>query len=335
MRRKDFLKGASLASLGLVLPTSSFAQNSKTATGDACVLIPSETAGPFPLDLTENNTFFRQDVREDRTGVQLNVKIKVLGLDNCEPMQNVRVNIWHCDKDGVYSGYNSNNNPGSTTSTYLRGYQFSDANGEVEFITILPGWYNGRIAHIHFQVHVSSAYSAISQFTFDIATKNAIYAANSSLYTKGADPMTFASDNIFSDGVQYQLTSLTENADTGGWDATIEVSVQGSGTTTGLGHIEKEIGKVFSLGQNFPNPYQSQTSIPFTLKQNAEVKLELWDLSGKKVAVVLDESKMTGDYIIDINPKKLGLANGSYIYQLEAKNRNGVFRLPKMMTYIA
>ncbi|MEZ4687486.1 MAG: hypothetical protein R3B47_15900 [Bacteroidia bacterium] len=99
-------------------------------------------------------------------------------------MQSVRVNIWHCNKDGLYSGYDGNNNPGQAGLTYLRGYQMTDANGEVEFITILPGWYNGRICHIHFQVYVSSSYAAISQLTFPIADKNAIYQANSTLYTK-------------------------------------------------------------------------------------------------------------------------------------------------------
>ena len=75
-------------------------------------------------------------------------------------MPNVRVNIWHCDKDGNYSGYQSQQG-----LTYLRGYQMADANGEVEFITVFPGWYNGRTCHIHFQVYVSETYAAI--FTID------------------------------------------------------------------------------------------------------------------------------------------------------------------------
>ena len=115
--------------------------------------------------------FFRQDVREDEEGVQLNLRMKILGTDNCGPLPNVRVNIWHCSKDGWYSGYDGNNNPGQDGLTYLRGYQITDANGEVEFITILPGWYTGRICHIHFQVYVNSAYAAISQLTFPIARR--------------------------------------------------------------------------------------------------------------------------------------------------------------------
>lgn len=114
----------------------------------------------------------------------MHLKLRVIGSENCLPMNNVRVNIWHCDKDGLYSGYSQQNNQGQAGQTYLRGYQFADANGEVQFETIFPGWYNGRICHIHFQVYVSSVYAAISQLTFPLDIKNKIYTDNSSLYTK-------------------------------------------------------------------------------------------------------------------------------------------------------
>jgi len=276
MKRIDFLKGAGIAGIGLALPTekiSAFSKNRQELM-EACVLISSETAGPFPLDLTENQTFFRQDVRESEQGVKLNLKLKIFGLNNCEPMRNLRVNIWHCDKNGVYSGYNTGNNPGNPNGTQLRGYQFTDANGEVEFITIFPGWYNGRICHIHFQVYVSSSYSAISQLTFPLSVKNELNSSNSSLYPKGANPLSFAQDNIFADGHVYQLTTLEENSNTGEYHSFLEVSVQGNGTT-GIGHIERETFKVFELEQNFPNPYQTKTMIPFRLKQASHVKLEL------------------------------------------------------------
>src|SRR6476620_8591525 len=103
MERKDFLKGIGLAGLGNII-TLTKVDAATADLGKTCVLIPSETEGPFPLDLTENNTYFRQDVRETQTGVKLNLKLKIMGLANCLPMQNVRVNIWHCTKDGLYSG---------------------------------------------------------------------------------------------------------------------------------------------------------------------------------------------------------------------------------------
>lgn len=343
MDRKTFLKGAGLAGIASLLPLSKTQANSEIQTPikavdeankcaeSICVLIPSETAGPFPLDLTANTVFFRKDIHETKTGVPLNVKIKVMGVGNCQPMSNLRVNIWHCDKDGLYSGYSQSNNQGQAGLTYLRGYQMTNANGEAEFITIFPGWYNGRIAHIHFQVYVSSSYSAVSQMTFDIPTKNAIYAANPSLYTKGADPMTFATDNIFSDGYAYQIATLTKNTTTGGYDAYLEVSIQGNGTTD-IGHLEKENAKQFTLGQNYPNPYSSETTIPFTLQTPSNVKIEIWDLSGKKVGEIAQNELNVGEHSVLFNPAKMNLATGHYIYQIEIVNNNGTFRQTKMMT---
>ncbi|MBD1208355.1 MAG: T9SS type A sorting domain-containing protein [Ignavibacteria bacterium] len=331
MNRKDFLKSAG-AGLGMVFVGKELAAAPLVQQTSTCTLIPSETAGPFPLDLSENTAFFRKDIRETQQGVRLNLKLRVVGAGNCLPMRNVRVNIWHCDKDGVYSGYNVANNRGDANSKYLRGYQFTDANGEVEFTTIFPGWYTGRICHIHFQVYVSSTYSAVSQLTFDVAAKNALYTANRTIYAKGTDPLSYSQDNIFSDGYALQLATLTPNTTTGGYDSFMQVTVQGNGTT-GVGHIEKETAKVFELGQNFPNPYRTTTTIPFTLKQAATVRLELWDLSGRKVATVLpDEVRSAGEHTLEINPALWGLPTGNYMYQLVATTSQGTFVVPKMMT---
>ncbi len=328
VERKSFLKTLGLAGAASVMPLERTLQAAAATAPPTCVLIPSETAGPFPLDLTANTFYFRQDVREDRTGVQLNQKLRIIGLGNCLPMANVRVNIWHCDRIGNYSGYGS-----QTGLTYLRGYQITDANGEVEFITIFPGWYNGRICHIHFQVYVSSQYAAISQLTYDLDTKNAIYAAHPALYTKGADPLNFNQDNIFSDGYQYQLATLTPNAVTGGYDSFLEVAVQGNGTV-GLGHAEKENAKHFLLGQNTPNPFNGTTTVPVTLVKGSDVTLELYGLSGQKVATVVSRKLEAGEHRIPVNLFDLGVPAGSYAYLLRVSNAEGVFSDSKLMTHV-
>jgi len=94
MERKDFLKGMGVLGLGAIIPASKAETVVDTLSGNSssCVLIPTETAGPFPLDLSANTTYFRNDIRAIKTGTQLNVKMKILGLTNC-------------DKDGLYSGY--------------------------------------------------------------------------------------------------------------------------------------------------------------------------------------------------------------------------------------
>lgn len=333
MNKRDFLKATGVLGIASILPVGKLMAESgpgqSASPAGSCVLIPSETAGPFPLDLTANSYYFRQDITEDREGAPFTVKMKIIGLDNCLPMQNVRVNIWHCDKDGKYSGYDNQMNPGQAGLTYLRGYQITDANGEVSFKTIFPGWYSGRICHIHFQVYVSTNYAAISQMTYDINTKNAIYAANSSVYTKGADPMTLASDNIFSDGYTYQLASLTGN-NTDGYECYLEVTVQGTGVATG--NTEKETDKVVSLGQNYPNPYTDETTIPFYLKQPGDASIHLFDLNGRMVAEITQPNLGIGQHNIKLNMQQLGLATGHYAYQLKVSTAAGSYVLSKMMT---
>lgn len=331
MKRGDFLKGVGILGFGSMVPISKAEATGKSAAKTtACTLIPSETEGPFPLDLTANSTYFRQDLRESLQGVTLHLKMKIIGTSNCTALQNVRVNIWSCDKDGVYSGYNTSNNPGSTTATYCRGYQMTDANGEVEFTTIFPGWYSGRVCHIHFQVYLSSIYKAVSQLTFPVADKNALYAANSTLYTKGADPLTPSNDNIFSDGYTLQEATLVANSD-GSYSSYLEVTVDDT-SYTGLVNYEGETGGQFKLGQNYPNPYNSYTTIPFTLAESSKVKIDLFDLAGRHVAVIDKGTLGRGAHTIEVRPGSLGIAVGNYIYQLEVTNDNGVFRQCKMMT---
>jgi len=337
MNRSEFLKGLGIIGAGAVLPfnaVKTFAGETEAGkTAATCVLIPSETEGPFPLDLTTTNaaTYFRQDVRGDRTGVPLHLKMKITGMANCLPMSNVRVNIWACDKDGIYSGYNNAMNAGSTTATYQRGYQMTDSNGEVDFTAIFPGWYSGRLCHIHFQVFVSSVYKAVSQLTFDITAKNALYAANASLYTKGADPMTMAADNVFSDGTTYQTATLTANTD-GSYSSYLEVTINGTGASTGIREYEGETGGQFKMGQNFPNPYTGITTIPFTLNTASQVKVELFDINARKMAVINKGFLTAGDHTIVVDTRDLNLPTANYLYQLDVTNDNGTFRQAKMMT---
>lgn len=332
MNKRKFLKTAGLLGVTATLPTRTLLSGGlpdvPTAT---CTLIPSETAGPFPLDLTTNAFYFRQDVREDRLGVPLRLKMRIIGDGNCEPMQNVRVNIWHCDKDGQYSGYSNSMNPGQAGLTYLRGYQLTDANGEVEFVTIFPGWYPGRVCHIHFQVYVSSSYAAISQLAFDTVAKQQLYADNGSIYTKGTDPLAPSLDNVFSDGYQYQLATLVKDAQTGEYSSFLEVTVKGSGTT-GVGHTEKENARQFTLGQNYPNPAVESTTIPITLMEPADVTLDLFDIQGRRVYRTVSVGLQPGDHTFPIDMAASGLNAQSYAYQVQIRNDHGTFTDVKLLT---
>lgn len=333
MNKRQFLSSAGILSIAALVPsTHLIAKKFEEESTASCVLIPTETAGPFPLDLTENTFFFRQDVREDRQGVPLHLKLKILGDANCLPMQNVRVNIWACDKDGQYSGYSQPNNQGQAGLTYCRGYQITDANGEVEFITIFPGWYTGRICHIHFQVFVNSATAAISQLTFPLEEKNALYAANTLLYTKGADPLTFTTDGIFADGYQYQVASLEYDTNKGGYNSYLEVTVKG-GSITSTGYLEQQNAKQFHLGQNFPNPANNETVIPLELFNNSNVTIQLFDLQGRIITTICDKVLSKGNYTFLVDKNGMGIQSKSVVYQLVVRNSQGSFKDCKVITF--
>lgn len=329
MNKRDFLRTGGLLGMASLLPTGKL-----LAAGDGgggCVLVPSETAGPFPLDLTANNFYFRQDIREGKVGAPHRLRIKVIGTVDCMPMQNVRVNIWHCDADGVYSGYaNQNGGLNTTGQTFLRGYQFTDADGEVEFVTIFPGWYPGRVCHIHFQVYVNSNYSVISQLTYPVTEKQAVYTGNTALYPAGTDPLTPNQDGIFSDGYQYQEATLSYNSLTQEYDSYLEVTVQGSGISTGLQELRN--AQQFVLGQNHPNPFHGGTTVPLTLVQAADVVLELHDMQGRQVARIQRDGLTAGDHRIHVDLRALGLPQANYAYQVVVANSSGIFRDVKLMS---
>lgn len=196
-----------------------------TSTG-SCVLIPEETVGPYPLfnDIASAATYQRDDITEGKIGVPLKLTLNIVNVGNqCAPILTAMVYVWHCDKDGYYSGYNQSG-ADMRGQTFLRGVQTTDTSGRVTFNTIYPGWYPGRATHIHFRVYLGLALQATSQLAFPSAITSAVY--STPLYVaKGQNPTTPSSDGIFSDGVSYQLPIVTANAATGGYDAELIVGI--------------------------------------------------------------------------------------------------------------
>jgi protocatechuate 3,4-dioxygenase beta subunit len=115
-----------------------------------CSITPEVTEGPFYFDLELE----RQDITEGRKGVPLVVRLQAVDAQ-CRPLARARVDIWHCDAKGIYSGYPGQGDGGNIDTSgqkFLRGIQHTDERGIVMFRTIYPGWYSGRTTHIHFKV---------------------------------------------------------------------------------------------------------------------------------------------------------------------------------------
>jgi hypothetical protein len=79
---------------------------------------------------------------------------------------------------------------------------------------------------------------------------------------------------------------------------------------------ERLTPKAFSLSQNYPNPFNAQTKIDFSLPQNAHVKINVFDISGRAVATAVDGRFETGNHSVVWDAG--GLTSGIYFYQIRA-----------------
>jgi protocatechuate 3,4-dioxygenase beta subunit len=187
------------------------------STSATCAVSPTETAGPYP-SLTD---LFRSDIRDGRSGTLFALTAKVVNVSAaCAAVANANVEIWHCDAVGNYSQYGS-----QTGQAYLRGIQTTDANGEVTFTTIYPGWYQGRATHIHAEVVVDGRSVKVTQIAFPEAINNVVHAQGAyATGGRGTNPTSNASDGIFADSLSAELVTPTGSV-SGGYTASMQIGI--------------------------------------------------------------------------------------------------------------
>ncbi len=73
----------------------------------------------------------------------------------------------------------------------------------------------------------------------------------------------------------------------------------------------------YELKQNYPNPFNPSTSIIFSLAKNSEVSLIVYDMQGREVTRLLNNSRLPqGSYKYDFNTSDFNLSSGAYFYRL-------------------
>jgi protocatechuate 3,4-dioxygenase beta subunit len=198
--------------------------------GASCVVRPEQTEGPYFVDERLNRSDIRSDPTDGRvksgTPLALTLLVSRLGAGDCQPLAGAQVDIWHCDALGVYSDVKD---PGFNTigQKFLRGYQITDARGEAKFLTIYPGWYEGRTVHIHVKVRTAPqagrSFEFTSQMYFDDGLSNRVY-ADAPYATKGKRSARNEDDRIFRRGGDQLMLAPTATAD--GYAATFAIGLQ-------------------------------------------------------------------------------------------------------------
>lgn len=81
-----------------------------------------------------------------------------------------------------------------------------------------------------------------------------------------------------------------------------------------------------SLDQNYPNPFNPATEIRFALTHSSHVTLDIYDVMGRKVQTLIDQTLPVGTHEVDFDGA--GMASGVYFYRLSA---DGVVQTRKML----
>lgn len=164
-----------------------------------CVLLPQAVEGPYYFD----PNLVRADITEGKTGVPLKLMLRVIEAGPCTPMSNLRVDVWHADAGGVYSGYEHQGDDRSVSTkgqTYLRGTQISNADGMATFDSVYPGWYPGRTPHIHVKVFLDTKTLVTGQIYFPDDVSKKIYATREPYSLRPTPDTTNDTDFIFAEG---------------------------------------------------------------------------------------------------------------------------------------
>ena len=156
---------------------------------------------------------------------------------------------------------------------------------------------------------------------------------------KGASPYTtyLYKNHALTTSIQTFTDVVTDNATD---EAKLEFYLSSAGavkiwidavtiTETVLGTTSiKEIGSESPLILNYPNPFKSVTTIEYSVKKLGFVSLKIFDMLGKEIAVLVNEKKPVGNYLVDWNAS--GLPDGIYFCRLQT----GSFVEVKKMQFI-
>lgn len=87
-------------------------------------------------------------------------------------------------------------------------------------------------------------------------------------------------------------------------------------TTIGITPISNIVPDKFVLYNNYPNPFNPKTNITFDIPKSQFVKMRVYDLAGREVAVLVNQNLAAGRYNVDFEASQL--ASGVYFYALES-----------------
>ncbi len=188
-------------------------------------------------------------------------------------------------------------------------------------------WHNNSsFEHIHTQSSRYSSGGLDDRFDF-ILISEGIKEHNKIEYIPGTYIAYGNDGNHFNSSVNWQTNSVVSATIADAlYEASDHLPVFADFDFTGIVGVEKSSQPIseYQLHQNYPNPFNPQTSIEFTLPEKCRIKLSIYDIQGKLVKTLAQDTFQAGHYSLDwngLNEKNETVAAGIYYYSLAASNR--------------
>lgn len=114
------------------------------------------------------------------------------------------------------------------------------------------------------------------------------------------------------------------------------IDLDGSYSYSAVENTMVEIPQVFAVSQNYPNPFNPSTKIEYQVPADAKVRVELYNMTGEKIADLINKDHTAGYYSVELNASARNLPSGVYIFRMIAQElKNGEhFSATKKMVLI-
>ena len=136
--------------------------------------------------------------------------------------------------------------------------------------------------------------------------------------TKSTSEYAFSDRNLNSGKYQYRLKQIDNNGNFEYHNL--------SGT------VNITVPTKFELMQNYPNPFNPVTKIGFSIPEDGKIKLSVYDITGKEVSILANETKVAGYYTMQFNGERL--SSGVYFYRLDFSGISGSSTQVKRMVLV-
>lgn len=205
----------------------------------------------------------------------------------------------------------TNNGLGSYRMTRVIPVEFSTFSAEAQDRNVMLVWKtatetNSASFEVERTLSGTSSWAAIGS----------VRAAGTSVETKS---YSYLDRNLNSAKYQYRLR---------------QIDLDGSYSYSSVVEVEVGMPVAFGLSQNYPNPFNPTTRIEYQIPADSRVSLELYDITGQRVATLVNTEMAAGYHTFDLSVGSYGLASGVYIYRMtavEKSNGRSFVNTKKMM----